>query len=152
MKRLLKGLLIAAILLGVFVGGIYAYETLWRGKASIMVEPPSGGEAQVEVTSIHTQDGWWDESTSTWEVSIPRGDTARLHIKLENTGGDFATVYSYISDTNPALGVEIRGMFLHRERVIPSGGTLYVGFAVEVATDAEPGKLGDVELAIRCKT
>lgn len=35
------------------------------------------------------------------------------------------------------------------EEVIPAGGTTYFIFNVKVATDAEPGKLDDVELAIR---
>jgi len=140
------------------------YETIWSGKVSITIETPSTeggtvidintpGRGNVEATKISTMNGGeWDETTNTWELSIPRGDTASLGIQLKNTGGDFTTVYTYISNANPALGVKLNAITdnMKGEVVIPSGETRWVDFGVLVSTEAPLGtSLDDIELAIR---
>lgn len=165
-KLIIFIMLMATILMGCGVSQSIppaAYETIWSGKVSITIETPSteGGEViyinalgggKVEVTKISVlYGGEWDEDTKTWQLSIPRGGHASLGIQLKNTGGDFTTVYTYISETNPAPGVKLNAIpLLKRELVIPSGETRWVNFAVWVSTEATLGtSLDDVELAIR---
>jgi len=149
------------------------YETIWSGKVSIKIETPSTEEGKVidindlrggkvKVTEISTMSlpsewigGEWDEDTKTWQVSILRGDHAMLGIVLKNTGGDFATVYTYISNTTPAPGVKLSAVPLANgwdELVIPSGETRWVTFNVRSGTEVALGtSLDDIELAIRSK-
>ena len=56
MKKLFTGSFVRALIITVvaaliIIGGIYAYQTLWSGKAHITIEPPAG-EGHLEATRI----------------------------------------------------------------------------------------------------
>lgn len=161
MRKVLTINFIRAIIITLFAalliaGGVYAYETLWSGKAHITVETPTGG-GQVEITSIHADRGTWNESTGTWTVSIPRGGDAALHFTAENTGGDAVTVACHVLYENPAYQPLVAGgiavgngvTIVPDSRIVPSGESRGLGFLILVSVDAEPGELPKIPLEIR---
>jgi len=147
--------LIAVIIVTLLLGGIvYAYETIWSGKARITIEAPASA-GQLEVTDIEARfNGTWDDSTDTWTVSIARGQGAQLKISLRNIGGDVATCYAYINGeqvssphTYIASGVYVS--FIPIPPIVlaanESGSIIY---CVEAEADAEPGTLPEIDLEI----
>jgi hypothetical protein len=147
-KSFIRALIITVVSASIIAGGVYAYETLWSGKAGITIEPPTeitnGG--QVEIKDIWVDKGTYDNPTNTWTVSIARGSNAALYVEIENNAGDAVMVGGYASNTDPASGVKVRP---DGYEPIPVGETNIIGFLVTVSTTAEPGTLPDVELEIR---
>lgn len=155
MRGLLKNSIIRALIITVIsaliiVGAIYAYETLWSGKAHITIEAPSaGGSGQLEVTDVTVSRGTWDDSTNTWTLSIPRGCQEDMFVAIKNTSGDFVTVNATVSDRNPAHGVSIYAGIPGGTGVISADGYGTIHFYIIVDTDAESGTLPEVQLEIR---
>lgn len=162
-KSFIRALIITAVAALIIVGGVYAYETLWSGKAAITIEPPTG-EAQLEITGISTSDsgsgiyggtyGTWDEASKTWTVSLPRGTSATLRMSLKNTGGDIVEIQKCVGDIcfDAAHSVEVApGVMITVSgyNSIAAGETGPVQFDIHAAADAEPGILPEVQLEIR---
>ena len=145
-RSFIRALIITVVSALIIVGGIYAYQTLWSGKAHITIEPPTSSSAQIEITDIWADKGVYEDSTNTWTVSIPRGSDAALFVAMENTGGDAGMAGGYTSNTNPAPGVEV---IPDSYEPIPAGGTNIIGFLIIVHTDAEPGTLPEIQLELR---
>jgi len=150
----IRALIITVISALIIVGGIYAYQTLWSGKARITIEePPSDSEANVEIMSISSGKGTWEEATKTWTVSLKRGENTYLTIELKNTGNDVARVRSYIDGAQAtkqiAPGVAL--YFGHGlELTIPAGGGQnYVAFGVSADATAQSGTFPNVSLEIK---
>lgn len=147
-KSFIRALIITVVSASIIVGGVYAYETLWSGKADIVIEPPTdttdGG--QIAITDIWADKGTYDSTTNAWTVSIARGSDAALYVEIENTTGDAVMVGGYASNTNPASGVRI---WPDGYEPIPAGGTNAIGFLITASTTAEPGTLPEVQLEIR---
>jgi len=162
-RSFVRAIIITVIAALTIVGGVYAYETLWSGKAHITIEPPAG-EAQLEITGVTTSDsgsgiyggtyGTWDEASKTWTVSLPRGTWATLRMSFKNTGGDLVEIQKCVGDTcfdaahsvDIAPGVMITGSGYNS---IAAGETGPVQFDIHVAADAEPGTLPEIQLEIR---
>lgn len=151
-KSFIRALIITVVSALIVVGGIYAYETLWSGKVNITIEePPAGSEANLDIMSISSDGGIWDEATETWTVSLQRGEMANLSIDLKNTGNDVAIVHSYIDGAQVSKQVAqgVLVSFGHgRELTIPAGGQNYVAFNVETDATAQPGTFPNVFLEI----
>ena len=139
-------LIITVISALIIVGGVYAYDVFWSGKAVITIESPSGS-GHLEIIQISTDKGTWNESAKTWTVSIPRGGSGSLNIELKNTGGDFVVVSCYVSNGNPASGVTVYPR--DQEQVLAAGAGTMIQFYVVASTDAQPGTLPEIELQIR---
>ena len=151
-RSFVRALIITVISALVIVGGIYAYQTLWSGKAHITIEPPSGeGGANIEVTSVHVHGGTWDDATKTWEVSLKRGEMADIIVRLINRGSDIGEVSVSVngrSSYNPAPGVEVHATN-NSAGGIPEGAEGFVSFTIDVSANAEPGTLPEVQLELR---
>lgn len=153
-RSFVRTLIIAVVSALIVVGGIYAYETLWSGKAAITIRPPSG-EAQLEMTGVTVTDtyGTWDEDNGTWTVSLLRGIWAGLLISLRNTGGDLVEIQKCVNgscfdtarsvELAPGVTVTVSGY-----SSIAAGETGSVVFEVHADVNAEPGALPDVQLEV----
>jgi len=53
-KSFIGALIITVISALIIVGGVYAYETLWSGKAVITIEAPTSG-GHLEVTGVEVR-------------------------------------------------------------------------------------------------
>lgn len=153
-RSFIRALIITVISALVIVGGIYAYQTLWSGKAHITIEPPAGeGQGQLEITEVTVYgNGNWDDTTDTWTVSIARGEEAQLWVHLKNIGDDaIARPFSYINGHDSGIFVA-PDVYMHISggpSVLAAGATGNVKFLLEVGADAEPGILPEIQLAIR---
>lgn len=153
-----RALVVTVVSSLIIVGGIYAYGTLWSGKALITVSAPTG-VGHLEVTGVEAiMNGTWDESTDTWTASIARAQEAQLRIYVTNTGGDAATFHVYMD------GVEIdtyrtylcSGVYLtyypYTQIWVATGETSSITLCIVAEADAEPGTLSYVELELRLRT
>jgi hypothetical protein len=158
-RSFIRALIITVLSALIIVGGIYAFETLWSGKANITIEPPES-EGQLEITGTRTEDsgsgsyGTWDESTKTWTVSLPRGTWASIRLDIKNTGDDLVEVQKCVDGTcyDTAHSVQIAtGVRVNVSGAcdIAAGETHPVIFEVRTESDAEPGTLPEVQLEIR---
>jgi len=146
-RSFIRALIITAVSGLIIVGGVYAYETLWSGKAHITVEAPSG-EAQLQITEVSVDEGTWDDATGVWTVSIPRGGDAALYVHLRNDGGDVIVVNGEAEGETHYY--EVDGVRIWPDSVtLPGGQSDTLGFLVTVAADAEPGTLPEIKLEIR---
>jgi len=146
-KPFVRAVLIAVVSAAIVAGGVYAYETLWSGRADIIIEPPTG-EGHVVVTQVSVTAGSYSNDTGIWTVSIPRGGHADLIVYLRNDGGDAIVVNGAIdgeTDYYPADGVHI---FTGSAETIAGGDTGDVVFRVFIEADAEPGELPAIQLEI----
>ena len=158
-RSFVRALIITVVSALIIVGGIYAYETLWSGKANITIEPPET-EGELEIVGTRTEDsgsgsyGTWDETTKTWTVSLPRGTYAAIRLDIENTGGDLVEIQKCVDGTcfdtadsvQIATGVRVT---VSGACDIAVGETRPVYFEVRTESDAEAGTLPEVQLEIR---
>jgi len=157
MKRLLtksfiRALIITAVSASVIIGGIYAYETLWSGKAAITIEPPTG-EAQWELEGVSADGGTWNAGTGTWTVSLQRAEWPGpgLIVSFRNNGNDAATFMPYINGQELSNWVAT-GVYIQTTgdlSQLPAGASGSIRFSVGATADAEPGTLPQVQLEIR---
>ena len=152
-KSFIRALILTVISALIIVGGIYAYETLWSGKAVITIENP-GGAGALEVTDVSVSRGTWDESSKTWTVSIPRGSIESLRVNVTNSGGDAVTCHYYVSNANPVPGVTITSDsgsssgWTSTGYVFGAGNSEWLTFQVRTSADAEPGTLPEIQLRL----
>ena len=145
-KSFVRALIITVISALVIGGAIYAYETLWSGKANIVIEPPTAEGGLIEVSNVWADKGTYDDLTNAWSVSILRGSDAALYVEIQNNSGDAVMVGGYASNTDPAPGVKV---WPDGYEPIPAGGTNTIGFLVTASATAEPGTLPEIQLEIR---
>ena len=152
-RSFVRALIITVVSALIIIGGIYAYETLWSGKAGITIEPTEG-EGQLEVTQVSVDKGTWDESSKTWTVSLVRGEYASLNVLLENTGSDIVVIHGEVNGSvtisYPRDGVTVcTGYQPHYDGIgILGGETGSVSFSISVDADAEAGGVPDVQLKV----
>ena len=152
MSRFWRAVIAAVVVTLVLSGAVYAYDTLWSGRAHITVEPP-GDLGELEVTQIKVNKGTWHESSGTWTVSLVRGDSANLEVYLKNTGSEIAVVHGRINGSlsfSPRAGVTVETAYQpnYNGVGILGGQTRAVGFTVRVAVDAEAGEVPEVQLQV----
>jgi hypothetical protein len=152
-RSFIRALIITVICALIIGGAIYAYETLWSGKAVITIEEP-GGAGSLEATDVSVSRGTWDGSSKTWTVSIPRGSIESLMVNITNTGGDAVTCHYYVSNANPAPGVTITSDsgsssgWTTTGYVFGAGNSEWLTFQVRTTADAQPGTLPEIELRV----
>ncbi len=152
MSRFWKAV-IAAVVVALLLGvSVYAYETLWSGKARITVEPP-GEPGELEVTEIKVYTGTWNESAKTWTVSLVRGEYTFLDVYLKNTGSEIAVVHGRVNGSlsfSPREGVTVETGYqpAYNGIGIMGGQTGAVRFSVRAEVDAEAGDVPEVHLQV----
>ena len=153
-RSFVRALIITVVSALIIVGGIYAYETLWSGKAHITIEPPvDGATGEWELIDVTASDSTWDDATGTWTASVARGEWMgpTLTVQFKNTGGDVVTYKPYVNghelQTYVAPGVLIQTTGDLSQ--LAAGETGYICFRVSVKADAESGTLPEVQLELR---
>lgn len=150
-RSFIRALMITVISALIIAGGIYAYQTLWSGKAHITIEPPAG-EGQLEVTGVTAgSNGSWDDVTNTWTVSIAKGESARLTVHLRNTDGDAVSYLPYI-DNHELTTYVAPGVYMQTTgdlSLLAAGESGSIRYSVRAEADAEPGTLPEIQLEIR---
>lgn len=152
MTRMLKVVAIVVGALLLVAGGLYAYQVLWSGEASITIESVDGGTGKLEIASVTAESkGSWSDAADTWTVSLARGESARLRVTFENSGDDIVTYSPYINghelSTYVATGVRIQTV--GDLASLAAGETGHVTFVVDAMAEAESGSIPDVILQIR---
>lgn len=152
-SRTIRALIVVAIVTLIVGGIVYAYETLWSGKARITIEPPTGaGQGELEITSVEALgNGTWDEALGIWTVSIARGESADLRVHFKNIGNDVVTYSPYIDNHELAVYVA-PGVFMQTTgdlALLAAGEDGYIRYSVRAEADAEPGTLPEIQLEIR---
>ena len=154
-NRIVRALIVVAIVTLIVVGIAYAYETLWSGKARITIEAPtSEGQGELEITSVEAlSNGTWDEALGLWTVSIARGESADLRVRFRNIGSDAVSYFPYID--NHELNVYVApGVFMQTTgdlSLLAAGEDGYIKYSVRAEADAEPGTLPEIRLEIRAE-
>ena len=152
-RSFVRALIITVVSALIIIGGIYAYETFWSGKAHITIEAPtSEGQGELEITSVEAlSNGTWDEALGLWTVSIARGESAALRVGFRNIGSDAVSYFPYID--NHELSVYVApGVFMQTTgdlSLLAAGEDGYIKYSVRAEADAEPGTLPEIRLEIR---
>ena len=145
-RSFVRALIITAVSALIIAGGIYAYETLWSGKAGITIEPTEG-EGQLEVIDVSVTKGTWNDGTNTWTVCLNKLDEEFLTVTVENTGSAAVRVDSSVSDRYPATGVLVKALNLWDN--VAAGATKDIMFGIYIGADASPGEVPEVQLELR---
>jgi hypothetical protein len=150
-KSFVRALIITLVSASIIAGAVYAYETLWSGKAAITIEPPTSSEAELQITSIEASpNSNWSETTDTWTVSIGQAEMAELIFTFKNNGGDACRIVTYIDGEKRDYKQIGAGVFFHGiDYPLAAGGEVTRVFIIEATLDAEPGTLSDIALEIR---
>jgi len=150
-KSFIRALIITVVSALVIVGGIYAYEALWSGKANITIEPPSTeGQGELEITDVEASpNGNWDETTDSWTVSIAQAEMAELIFTFVNNGGDACRIVTYIDGEKRDYKEIAPGVFFHGiDYPLAAGAEVSRVFIIEATLEAEPGTIPEIQLEI----
>jgi len=150
-KSFIRALIITAVSALIIVGGIYAYETLWSGRANITIEPPSTeGEGALEITGIEASlNSNWDEMTDSWAVSVGQAEMAELIFSFKNNGGDACRIVTYVDGEKRDYKEIAPGVFFHGiDYPLAAGAEVTRAFIIEATLEAEPGTLPEIQLEI----
>lgn len=158
MKRKLVKVLITVVIAALLIGGgVYAYNLIWSGTASItIVSPTPGPEFPLEVVSVRPTAGAFDDGV--WTLTLKRGQHAILYVDIKNPRSDVAVVQVTVNgewgEQQVYLAPGVRIAFAigpESTKAIPAGETETVFWIVYAEATAESGTLSDVTLEIREK-
>jgi len=157
MKRLLRNqvikVIIAVIIVTLVLGGlVYAYQTVWSGKAQISITGPAP-IPELEITGWSTDaDGEWNSSTNIWIAHIGPGDSTHLILSLENTGNSPISYKPYadgqeintIVNYAPYIFIQTTG-----DKSLDAYESGSITFRVTAYPSAPPGDVPEIDLELR---
>ena len=151
-RSFIRALIITVVSALIIVGGIYAYETLWSGKAVITIEPPSGeAGANIEILQIEpSPNSSYDNANNIWTASINRAEMAELIFTFRNSGDDACRIVTYIDGEERDYKQVATGVFFHGiDYPLAAGAEVTRVFIIEATLDAEAGEVPEIQLELR---
>lgn len=157
MKKLLTNSLIRAIIIVITVslllaGAIYAYETIWSGKANITIIGPAA-MPELEVTGVTVDsDGNWNNVTKTWTASIGPGDSTHLTLYLKNKDNSSISYRPYIDGQEPSPIISYTpNIYIQTsgDLSLAAGQSGSITFRVSAYSNPQPGALPEIKLELR---